>query len=89
MSTFILRNIIVVFIPLISGQKFGYEAYFHEQIRKKKLEHSYRVFKKVNRSAANYPKAQEFTWGEKEVTLWCSNDYLGMSVHPEVYNFSS
>ena len=67
-----------------AAEKFGYEAYFREQIRKKKLEHSYRVFKKVNRSASNYPKAKEFTWGEREVTLWCSNDYLGMSVHPEV-----
>lgn len=65
---------------------FEYEDFFHEQIMKKKKDHSYRVFKKVNRLAGvgEFPKAKEFSWGERPITVWCSNDYLGMSSHPEV-----
>ncbi|ODN04403.1 5-aminolevulinate synthase, erythroid-specific, mitochondrial, partial [Orchesella cincta] len=61
-----------------------YETFFHDQIMQKKLDHSYRVFKKVNRSATNFPSAKEYSWGERPITVWCSNDYLGMSCHPEV-----
>eukprot|EP00095_Tigriopus_kingsejongensis_P002602 maker-scaffold632_size121914-snap-gene-0.22 protein:Tk02602 transcript:maker-scaffold632_size121914-snap-gene-0.22-mRNA-1 annotation:"5-aminolevulinate mitochondrial" len=63
---------------------FEYEGYFANQILKKKLDHSYRVFKKVIRSAENFPAAREFSWGERPITVWCSNDYLGMSAHPKV-----
>ena len=63
---------------------FPYEDFFHKQILKKKEDHSYRVFKKVNRLAEEFPAAMEYSWGEKPITVWCSNDYLGMSRHPEV-----
>ncbi|CRL02464.1 CLUMA_CG015293, isoform B [Clunio marinus] len=65
---------------------FAYEDFFHEQIMKKKKDHSYRVFKKVNRLAGvgQFPTAKEYSWGERPITVWCSNDYLGMSSHPEV-----
>lgn len=63
---------------------FPYETFFHEQILRKKNDHSYRIFKKVNRSATNFPSATEFSWGKKPITVWCSNDYLGMSCHPAV-----
>ena len=65
---------------------FQYESFFHNQILKKKKDHSYRIFKKVNRLAGpgEFPNALEYSWGEKPVTVWCSNDYLGMSCHPEV-----
>jgi len=65
---------------------FAYEDFFHEQIMKKKQDHSYRVFKKVNRlaGAGQFPTAKEYSWGERPITVWCSNDYLGMSCHPEV-----
>merc|ERR1712038_2226447 len=63
---------------------FNYESFFDQQIQKKKMDHSYRVFKKVSRDAANFPAAREFSWGKKEITVWCSNDYLGMSAHPKV-----
>jgi 5-aminolevulinate synthase len=67
-------------------QAFAYEDFFHEQIMKKKKDHSYRVFKKVNRLAGTgeFPKAREYSWGERPITVWCSNDYLGMSCHPRV-----
>ena len=48
------------------------------------MDHSYRVFKKVNRMAGSFPSAKEFSWGPKDITVWCSNDYLGMSAHPKV-----
>lgn len=77
-------NIIVFQKP----EQFGYDAFFHQQIMKKKKDHSYRVFKKVNRLAEQFPAAMEYTGEEKPVTVWCSNDYLGMSRHPEVQNLS-
>lgn len=63
---------------------FPYEEFFHEQIMKKKKDHSYRIFKKVNRLAENFPGALEYSCGKKPITVWCSNDYLGMSRHPLV-----
>ncbi|XP_063605302.1 5-aminolevulinate synthase, erythroid-specific, mitochondrial-like isoform X2 [Penaeus indicus] len=63
---------------------FPYNDFFQEQIARKKADHSYRVFKKVSRMASQFPKAKEYSWGEKEITVWCSNDYLGMSRHEKV-----
>lgn len=68
----------------VGDSSFPYEDYFHEQIMKKKQDHSYRVFKKVLRNAEEFPKAKEYSNGEQPITVWCSNDYLGMSRHPEV-----
>jgi len=70
--------------PSSPAQGFKYESFFEAQIQKKKMDHSYRVFKKVSRDAANFPSAREFSWGAKDITVWCSNDYLGMSAHPKV-----
>ncbi|KAK8735794.1 hypothetical protein OTU49_005316 [Cherax quadricarinatus] len=63
---------------------FPYNEFFKEQIAQKKADHSYRVFKKVARIADHFPKAKEYSWGEREITVWCSNDYLGMSRHEGV-----
>ncbi|CAG9764522.1 unnamed protein product [Ceutorhynchus assimilis] len=70
------------------NEAFAYERFFHQQIMEKKKEHAYRIFKKVNRSAVpgDFPKAFEYTSGKKLITVWCSNDYLGMSCHPAVKN---
>nr|CAD7260349.1 unnamed protein product [Timema shepardi] len=38
----------------------------------------------VNRLAKAFPAALEYSWGERPITVWCSNDYLGMSTHPQV-----
>lgn len=59
-------------------QSFPYNEFFQKQIAQKKADHSYRVFKKVIRLADQFPKAKEYSYGEKDVTVWCSNDYLGM-----------
>ncbi|KAK9508675.1 hypothetical protein O3M35_006176 [Rhynocoris fuscipes] len=63
---------------------FEYDQFFREQIMKKKKDHSYRVFKKVSRNATDFPNAIESSWGDKPITVWCANDYLGMSCHPKV-----
>lgn len=73
-------------VDVPANRPFQYEEFFHEQIMRKKKDHSYRVFKKVNRlaEAGKFPQALEYSWGERPITVWCSNDYLGMSCHPEV-----
>lgn len=66
---------------------FQYEQFFNEQILKKKRDHSYRVFKRVNRLAGDglFPHALDYSNNdERPITVWCSNDYLGMSAHPNV-----
>lgn len=65
-------------------ENFAYERFFLEQIMKKKKDHSYRVFKKVARDAQNFPYATEFSNGSKQIKVWCSNDYMGITTHPEV-----
>lgn len=70
---------------------FNYDGYFGTKLDKKKEDNSYRVFKTVQRLAERYPKAENYylspdgkTREMKEVTIWCANDYLGMSRHPDV-----
>ncbi|XP_076813289.1 5-aminolevulinate synthase, non-specific, mitochondrial-like [Clavelina lepadiformis] len=73
-------------------EHFNYEQFMAKKIDEKKSDHSYRVFKKVNRRADIFPYADDFssnaeTYEEpKRVSVWCSNDYLGMSGHPKVLN---
>lgn len=57
-----------------------------KEIEKKKEDNSYRIFKKVNRLAGTFPHAKDYSFTPEghNVTVWCSNDYLGMSRHPEV-----
>lgn len=68
-----------------SSKHFDYEGYFASQLQKKKEDHTYRVFKNVMRDATSFPKAFDMSTGKKkDITVWCSNDYLGMSWHPKV-----
>ncbi|KAK3102969.1 hypothetical protein FSP39_015382 [Pinctada imbricata] len=67
-----------------SAPKFDYESFFKEQIDKKKKDHTYRVFKKVMRKGKEFPFAEDYAREGKDITVWCSNDYLGMSWHPKV-----
>ena len=46
------------------------------------LGHRCRYFNNINRLAERFPKAH--TGSEEEVTVWCSNDYLGMGRNPIV-----
>ncbi|KAH0628869.1 hypothetical protein JD844_010470 [Phrynosoma platyrhinos] len=66
---------------------FDYDAFFEAKIQAKKQDHTYRVFKTVNRRADAYPFAEDYSCSQvesREVSVWCSNDYLGMSRHPRV-----
>ncbi|MEQ2247397.1 5-aminolevulinate synthase, nonspecific, mitochondrial [Ilyodon furcidens] len=67
--------------------RFQYDDFFEKKIEEKKSDHTYRVFKTVNRLATDFPMADDFTGSledKREVSVWCSNDYLGMSRHPRV-----
>nr|XP_057910835.1 5-aminolevulinate synthase, nonspecific, mitochondrial [Doryrhamphus excisus]XP_057910836.1 5-aminolevulinate synthase, nonspecific, mitochondrial [Doryrhamphus excisus] len=70
-----------------SSSRFQYDGFFEKKIEEKRSDHTYRVFKTVNRLASEFPMADDFTASleeKREVSVWCSNDYLGMSRHPRV-----
>lgn len=66
---------------------FQYDKFFEKKIESKKKDHTYRVFKTVNRRAFSFPMADDYSesfHAKRDVSVWCSNDYLGMSRHPKV-----
>nr|KAF6310045.1 5'-aminolevulinate synthase 1 [Myotis myotis] len=69
-----------------SVSTFQYDRFFEKKIDEKKNDHTYRVFKTVNRRAQLFPMADDYSdsVSKKQVSVWCSNDYLGMSRHPRV-----
>ena len=62
---------------------FDYYSSFKDQIQQVRSEGRYRDFIGLQRHAGNFPLA---SWGDnkEEVTMWCINDYLGMSQNPKV-----
>jgi 5-aminolevulinate synthase len=63
-----------------------YIGHFAEQIQRLKDEGRYRVFAELARHAGQFPRATRYRpdGSTHEVTIWCSNDYLGMGQNPVV-----
>ncbi|KAH8780388.1 pyridoxal phosphate-dependent transferase [Hyaloscypha finlandica] len=63
--------------------KFDYEGFYNAELDKKHKDKSYRYFNNINRLAKEFPRAHMSNKNER-VTVWCSNDYLGMGKSPQV-----
>jgi 5-aminolevulinate synthase len=63
-----------------------YEAFFAGHLRRLHDEGRYRVFAELERIAGAFPRARLHRDGQspRDVTVWCSNDYLAMGQHPVV-----
>ena len=62
-----------------------YNRIFESAIERLHDEGRYRVFIDILRTRGQYPNARCFGGnGPKPITVWCSNDYLGMGQHPVV-----
>jgi 5-aminolevulinate synthase len=62
-----------------------YEGFFAERVSALREEGRYRVFADLERRVGIFPKARLHRNGsDREVTIWCSNDYLAMGHHPVV-----
>src|SRR5260221_14339343 len=63
-----------------------YEAFFADHLRRLHDEGRYRVFAELERIAGAFPRARLHRDGQppRDVTVWCSNDYVAMGQHPVV-----
>ena len=62
-----------------------YERFFRKNLDDLRGEGNYRVFADLARRAGDFPRAtHRGAHGQARVTIWCSNDYLGMGQHPSV-----
>jgi len=60
-----------------------YEGFFIERVDALRAEGRYRIFADLERRCGRFPRAYDHRIGA-EVTVWCSNAYLGMGQHPVV-----
>jgi 5-aminolevulinate synthase len=67
------------------GDRMTYEAFFQTELAKLKDDGRYRIFAELERKAGAFPAAEQFVDAvRRPVTVWCSNDYLGMGQHADV-----
>ena len=63
----------------------NYNNFFNDNLKLLKEDGRYRTFADLEKIAGNFPKALNYNDNNvKEVTVWCSNDYLGMSQNKNV-----
>ena len=63
----------------------NFEAFFATKLDGLHKEGRYRVFAELERQAGGFPRAMRYHGDTtSDVTVWCSNDYLGMGQHPKV-----
>lgn len=70
----------------MKGTSVDFETYFQDQLTQLRDEGNYRVFTDIERRRGFFPSATRHTENEetRDVTVWCSNDYLGMGQHKVV-----
>jgi 5-aminolevulinate synthase len=63
-----------------------YRKHFEDALSRLQAERRYRVFLDIERDPARFPFAKRHlpTGAIEDVVVWCSNDYLGMALNPEV-----
>jgi 5-aminolevulinate synthase len=62
-----------------------FDSFFRARLDALKDEGNYRTFADLERRCGAFPKAGQHSDGAvRDVTVWCSNDYLGMGQHPTV-----
>jgi len=68
-----------------------FEGFFQQELDGLRQDGNYRVFAELQRQKGSFPRATHFSRssgngeiGRGDVTVWCSNDYLGMGQHPAV-----
>jgi 5-aminolevulinate synthase len=73
--------ILASFQPIATVMNF--DTFFKQRLDALHSEGRYRVFADLERRRGRFPRALDHRVGV-EVTVWCSNDYLGMGQHPDV-----
>ena len=62
-----------------------YDKFFDNKLGALREAGDYRVFADIKRQAGEFPRAENHgELGPDDLTVWCSNDYLGMGQHPKV-----
>ena len=63
----------------------NFDKMFEAALTKLRDEGNYRIFADLERRCGAFPRAvNHHGGGQRDVTIWCSNDYLGMGQHPDV-----
>jgi 5-aminolevulinate synthase len=67
----------------VGREAMNYQQFFKGRLDALRAEGRYRVFADLERHAGDFPRAFHHDIGT-DITVWCSNDYLGMGQHPDV-----
>jgi 5-aminolevulinate synthase len=72
-------------VPASEDALMDYDRVFSAALNALTAEGRYRVFAEIQRQRGQFPRAMHHQpQGTSSITVWCSNDYLGMGQHPAV-----